>query len=64
MSRNKTPITKARLGKAIKQNRRVPLFAIAASNRAVVMNQKRRRWRTEKMKLPKPKGTKSQNKKA
>ena len=64
MARNKTPITKERIGKALKQNRRVPLFAIAASNRRVVVNSKRRRWRNETMKLPKEKGAQNQYKKA
>ena len=51
MSRNKTPKTKAKLGKALKQNRRIPLFAIAKTNRRVTVNRMRRSWRNQKMKL-------------
>jgi large subunit ribosomal protein L39e len=53
MSRIKTPELKARLGKKLKQNRRVPLFAIAKSNRRVVQNIERRHWRTRKLKMKK-----------
>lgn len=51
MSRNKTPKMKARLGRRIKQNRRVPLFVIAKTGRKVTQNNRRRSWRTDKMDL-------------
>jgi large subunit ribosomal protein L39e len=40
---------KAMLSKKLKQNRRVPLFAVAKTNRRVVSNNRRRSWRTGKM---------------
>lgn len=51
MSRNKTASTKEKLGKALKQNRRIPLFAIARTNRRVTVNRMRRHWRNQKLKL-------------
>lgn len=42
---------KGRLGKKIKQNRRVPLFVIAKTNRKVTQNNRRRSWRNSKMHL-------------
>ncbi len=51
MSRNKSAALKSRLGKKIKQNRRVPLFAIAKTNRRVSQNVKRRSWRSRKLKM-------------
>jgi large subunit ribosomal protein L39e len=51
MSRVKSPQKKATLGKKLKQNRRVPLFAIAKSNRRVTQNIERRHWRSRKLKL-------------
>lgn len=47
----KTPKLKARLGKAGKQNRRIPLFVIAKTNREVQYNPSRRGWRTQKLKV-------------
>lgn len=51
MSRNKTAKLKAMLGKKIKQNRRVPLFAIAKTNRRITQNIARRNWRRNRLKL-------------
>jgi len=51
MGKVKSPALKARLGKALKQNRRIPLFAIATTNRRVTQNIKRRVWRTHKLKM-------------
>ncbi|PIT83966.1 50S ribosomal protein L39e [Candidatus Micrarchaeota archaeon CG10_big_fil_rev_8_21_14_0_10_45_29] len=42
---------KSMLGKAMKQNRRIPLFVIAKTNRRVTTNNKRRAWRNSKMKI-------------
>lgn len=42
---------KARLSKAMKQNRRVPLFVVAKTNKKVVSNPIRRSWRNKKLKL-------------
>ena len=51
MSGNKTPGMKAKLGRKLRQNRRVPLFVIAKTNRKVTQNIRRRSWRTQKMDL-------------
>ena len=51
MSRNKTPAMKGKLGRKLKQNRRVPLFVIAKTNRKVTQNVRRRSWRNQKMNL-------------
>jgi large subunit ribosomal protein L39e len=51
MSRIKTTRTKATLGKALKQNRRMPLFVIAKTNRRVTQNSERRSWRNQKLKM-------------
>ncbi len=42
---------KGRLGRKMKQNRRVPLFVIAKTNRKVTQNVRRRSWRSNKMQL-------------
>jgi len=47
----KTPRKKAMLGKFMKQNRRIPLFVIAKTNRKVVQNRERRSWRSQKLKM-------------
>ncbi|MFH1094968.1 MAG: 50S ribosomal protein L39e [Candidatus Micrarchaeota archaeon] len=47
----KSPVKKARLGKALKQNRRIPLFVIAKTNRRVTQNNSRRAWRSSKLKM-------------
>lgn len=39
------------LAKKMRQNRRVPLFVSAKTNRKVSDNNKRRNWRTRKLKL-------------
>lgn len=51
MSRVKSSKKKKMLGKALKQNRRLPLFVMARTGRRVTANIVRRRWRNEKMKL-------------
>ncbi len=51
MSKVKTQRKKATLGKHIKQNRRIPLFVIAKTNRRVTQNRERRSWRTQKLKM-------------
>ncbi len=51
MSKSKTPETKAMLGKALKQNRRIPIFVIAKTNRRIVANRERRHWRRQKRKM-------------
>jgi len=53
MSRYKTPEVKARLGRAHRMNRRVPLFAIAKTARKVFAGRGRRAWRTQKLKIKK-----------
>jgi len=40
---------KSRLAHALKQNRRLPIFVVAKTNRRVSQNNKRRNWRKEKM---------------
>ena len=47
----KTPRKKAMLARKIKQNRRIPLFVIAKTNRKVVQNRERRSWRSQKLKM-------------
>ena len=51
MGRNKTALKKARLGKALKQNRRLPIFVIAKTNRRVTQNAERRHWRSQKLRI-------------
>ena len=51
MSKIKTARVKATLGKMIKQNRRMPLFVIAKTNRKVTQNREARNWRTQKLKM-------------
>lgn len=51
MSKIKTQRAKATLGKAMKQNRRIPLFVIAKTNRRVTQNSERRSWRNQKLKM-------------
>ncbi|MBI4399499.1 50S ribosomal protein L39e [Candidatus Micrarchaeota archaeon] len=51
MSRVKTAIKKERLGKALKQNRRLPVFIIAKTNRKLTQNVRRRNWRVRKLKI-------------
>ena len=51
MGKQKTSLTKSRLGRAAKANRRVPLFVMAKTARRVTQNTRRRNWRTRKLKL-------------
>ena len=51
MSKVKTMKTKATLGKKMNQNRRIPLFVIARTNRRITQNSERRMWRTHKLKM-------------
>lgn len=47
----KSSLKKSRLGHAGKQNRRIPLFVVAKTNRRVMQNLQRRHWRTQKLKM-------------
>ncbi len=47
----KSSNVKTALGKALKQNRRIPLFVIAKTKRKVSRNTERRNWRSKKLKL-------------
>ncbi|MDP2717469.1 MAG: 50S ribosomal protein L39e [Candidatus Micrarchaeota archaeon] len=51
MAKNKTQKNKKILGKAIRQNRRVPIFVMAKTNRHVTRNPLSRHWKTRKLKL-------------
>lgn len=51
MSKIKSARKKATLGKAMKQNRRIPLFVIARTNRKVTQNREVRSWRNQKLKM-------------
>jgi len=51
VGRIKSALKKSMLGKRLKQNRRVPLFAVAKTNRRVTVNRKRREWRRQKLGL-------------
>ena len=51
MSRNKSAARKAKLGKAAKQNRRMPIFVAAKTKRKVTQNRMQRNWRKQKLKL-------------
>lgn len=42
---------KAVLGKAMKQNKRIPVFVASKTNRKVIRNSKQRNWRRHKLKL-------------
>lgn len=44
-------MVKSRLGKKLKQNRRIPIFVVAKTKRRVTTNRKRRNWRTKKLKI-------------
>jgi large subunit ribosomal protein L39e len=50
MARVKHVAKKMRLGKARKQNRRVPLWVMAKTNRKVIDHPKRRFWRYGRLK--------------
>jgi large subunit ribosomal protein L39e len=45
----KTFMKKKRLGKATRQNRRLPVFVALRTKRKVTQNSKRRAWRTQKL---------------
>jgi len=47
----KTSEKKSRLGKKNKQNKRIPIFVIAKTKRKVTANNRRRDWRSRKLKL-------------
>lgn len=49
MSRAKTPEKKRVLTKAMRQNRRIPLFVIARTKRKVMRNPRIRNWRAKKL---------------
>ena len=49
MARNRHPNLKKRLGKANKQNRIVPLWAILKTKRKVRTHPKRRYWRASQL---------------
>jgi len=51
MSKNRSRQKKAVLTKALLQNRRMPIFVIARTERRVSRNSKTRNWRSEKMKI-------------
>jgi large subunit ribosomal protein L39e len=46
----KTLLKKARLAKATRQNRRLPLFVVARTKRKVTQNRVSRAWRNQKLK--------------
>ncbi len=50
MTRNKPPAKKARLNRAVKQNRRVPAWVMMRTNRNFLRHPKRRSWRQSKLK--------------
>ena len=51
MSRYKSTELKKKLAKAMKQNRRIPVFVVARTKRKVTFNRKMRNWRNKKMKI-------------
>ncbi len=42
---------KKKLATALKQNRRIPVFVVARTNRRLTFNSKSRNWRKKKLKL-------------
>lgn len=50
MMTKKTFEKKKRLGKATRQNKRLPVFVAVRTKRKVTQNSKRRTWRTQKLK--------------
>ncbi len=42
---------KKRLGKAIRKNRRIPMFVVIRTKRKVSQNRNRRDWRTDKLRI-------------
>ncbi|MGB9577031.1 MAG: 50S ribosomal protein L39e [Candidatus Micrarchaeia archaeon] len=51
MGRNKSSALKAVLGKALRRNRRVPIFVIAKTKRRISRNPLARNWRRSKLKV-------------
>ncbi len=51
MAKNKSRERKKTLVKAGRTNRRVPVFAMAKTNRRYTRNPKARNWKTRKLKL-------------
>ncbi|MFH1258161.1 MAG: 50S ribosomal protein L39e [Candidatus Micrarchaeota archaeon] len=51
MARNKSESKKRKLVHAAKLNRRIPIFAIAKTNRKLAFNRFSRNWRTKKLGL-------------
>ncbi|NYZ75384.1 50S ribosomal protein L39e [Candidatus Micrarchaeota archaeon] len=51
MARNKSAAKKAVLSKAIRQNRRLPIFVIARTARKLTRNPRARSWRHRGLKL-------------
>lgn len=51
MGKNKSHQLKKKLSKALQQNRRVPLFAMAKTARRVTRNVKARHWKSRKLKI-------------
>ena len=47
----KSPNKKARLGKKLKQNRRMPVLAVLRTHRRVQYNRMQRDWRRRKLRL-------------
>lgn len=47
----KSLVKKIMLAKKIKQNRAIPLFIVAKTKRKVRTNNKKRQWRSKKLKL-------------
>jgi len=47
----KSALKKARLGKAGKQNRRMPVFVTVRTKRKVLWNNRKREWRTSKLRI-------------
>ncbi len=47
----KTPRKKARLGRKIKQSRRIPLLATLRTHRKIEYNRNKRDWRKDKLEI-------------
>ena len=51
MGSRKSAAKKAVISKKLKQNRRIPIFVIAKTNRKVTVNSERRNWRVKKLNI-------------
>ncbi len=51
MSRVKSAERKKKLGKAARQNRRIPIFVAAKTKRKITQNRLQRNWRKDKLDL-------------